>query len=119
MIFTKKFVRPSTDTDWYTPSAEFMSHIQTTYIDTGKCIRFREKTLDETGCVITILSEWVDGTDIDAVMADPIWVTEKDREIAWNEGSEILLLEIKKGDEIVKTQSDELKDTYTYGMRRI
>lgn len=104
MIFTKKFVRPSVDVDWYTPSEEFMSHVQTTYIDTGKCIRFREKSLDETGCVITILSEWADDIDINAVLSDPVWEAEKDKEVSWNEGSEILMLEIKRGDEVLLSQ---------------
>ena len=104
MIFSKKFVLPSVEVDWYEPSADFLAYVKEKWIDTGICTSFRTKTLDETQCILTITSEWDDSHDLDTILKDPKWEEEKDKEVAWNEGCEILLLEIKKGDQVIFEQ---------------
>lgn len=105
MKYTRKFVRPNTETPWYTPGDDFMSYIQENFIDTGLCTSFRQQSLDDSECVLTLTSIWADDIDYATLSTDPIWKSEVDKEIAWNEGSEILMLDVKKDDEVIKSNA--------------
>jgi len=92
--YTRVFIRPHNEVEFYTPQASFMSHIQSTYIDTGKCTKFREATWkDEDQLVIQLVSEWSDDMTIEQAEGDAVWSAERDRELEYNTACEIICLE--------------------------
>lgn len=108
-IFKRTFIRPYEDVDFWQPPAAFVEHMKTTYIDTGKCIRFREVTLtDSSGLVCEVVSEWTDEAIAELLggqtltpevlaEADPLWAGFLQEEIEYNAACEIVNLRIEMG----------------------
>lgn len=104
-IFRRTFIRPHEDIDFWSVPAALQAHMQTTYIDTGKCLRFREMTLtDSTGLVCDIVSEWTDDAITELLgdnteltqevltAVDATWAGYLDEELEYNEACEIVNL---------------------------
>lgn len=92
--FTRIFIRPHTEVDFYQPSKEFLDHMQTTYIDTGKCLKLRERSYkDANELVLELISEWTDESDPNWAITDSVWAEELEKEIQYNKDCEILLLD--------------------------
>jgi hypothetical protein len=91
--FTRTFLRPHTDAEWYTPTATFRAWIQENYIDTGLCTKFREATYSDTNkLVMTLESAWSDDADLLNILQQPEWAVELALEIEHNISWEIILL---------------------------
>lgn len=95
--FTRVFIRPHNEVDFYQPSKEFLDHIQKEYIDTGKCLKFREATFkDENELILKLTSEWANGVDFSEIMNnDTSWKEEVKKELDYNKSCEIILLDKK------------------------
>jgi hypothetical protein len=92
-IFTRTFLRPHIDAEWYTPTAAFRARIQENYIDTGLCTKFREATYSDTNkLVMTLESNWSDEADLPNILQRPEWAAELALEIDHNIAWEIVLL---------------------------
>lgn len=95
---TRTFVRPHNDIPFYVARQEFIDHVQTTYIDSGKCTKFREETyLDEDNLVLTLVSEWdetkCEENTVEELFAnDSVWQAERDLEQEWNDACEIVCI---------------------------
>lgn len=95
---TRTFVRPHTEIPFYVPRQEFMDHIQSTYVDPGKCTKFREKTyLDDDNLVMTLVSEWDETKCVESSIEelfenDVLWGAERDLESEWNIACEIVCI---------------------------
>jgi hypothetical protein len=91
--YTRTFLRPHTDAEWYTPSATFRAWVQENYIDTGLCIKFRELTYSDTNkLVMTLESSWSDDADLVSIHSRPKWAEELALEMDHNNAWEISLL---------------------------
>jgi len=91
--FTRTFMRPHTEAEWYTPSAAFSAWIQENYINTGLCTKFREMTYaDSSKLVMTLESNWSDDTDLASIASQSEWADELALEIEHNTAWEIILL---------------------------
>jgi len=91
--FTRTFMRPHTEAEWYTPSATFLAWIQENYIDTGICTKFREATFaDSSKLVTTLTSSWSDDVDVANIASQAEWANELALEIEHNTAWEIILL---------------------------
>ena len=110
VIFKRTFIRPYEDIDFWTPPAELVAHMKTNYIDTGKCIRFRDITLtDSSGLVAEVISEWTEEGAAEVLNGaetltpevleafDPVWAGYRAEEIQYNEECEIVNLRIELG----------------------
>jgi hypothetical protein len=92
-IFTRTFLRPHTDAEWYTPRESFRAWVQENYIDTGLCIKFREVTYSDTNkLVMTLESQWSDDADLVSIYNQPEWAEELALEIEHHTVWEITLL---------------------------
>ena len=104
-IFKRTFIRPHEDVDFWSVPDDLKAHMQTTYIDTGKCLKFRELSLtDSSGLVCEIVSEWTDEAIAEILngaeslshevleAADPFWAGFLAQEIEYNEACEIVNL---------------------------
>lgn len=92
--FTRIFIRPHTEVEFYQPRQSFLDHMQATYIDTGKCTKFREVNYkDDNKLVIEYISEWTDDSDLNWATTDSVWAAESALELEWNAACEILLLD--------------------------
>lgn len=92
--YTRTFMRPHTEAEWYTPSATFLAWIQENYIDTGLCTKFREATFaDFSKLVTTLTSSWSDDADLASIVSRSEWADELALEIEHNTGWEIILLD--------------------------
>lgn len=95
MKYSKTFMRPHTDAEWYTPSAEFMAWVKENYIDTGLLFewRVREYT-DSSELVMKETSTYADdkGIDLEQEVLKQPWVDNLTAEKAWNEAWEIVCL---------------------------
>ena len=90
--FTRIFIRPHADIDFYNPGDDFLKHVKETYIDTGMCTKFREKSFKDSGnLVLELVSEW--SADIDETITenDDIWAKEIVKENEYNQACEIIL----------------------------
>jgi hypothetical protein len=56
-IITAK--RKNLETDWFTEPTEFTNYINTTYIETEKCLQWREQHVSEDQYTMTLTSIWV------------------------------------------------------------
>lgn len=93
-IFTRVFVRPTTEYDWYQSSDDFKKTIQEKYIDTGLCLKFRERTYnDDSKLVVTETTEWSDDADLKIIRQDPIWLDDMAYMNAYYDYVGIILLE--------------------------
>ncbi len=95
MKYSKTFMRPHTDAEWYTPSDEFKAWIKTNYIDTGLCTEWRAmEYTDSSELVMKITSTFVDdsGIDLEAEVLKQEWVDNLTSEKEWNEAWEIVCL---------------------------
>jgi hypothetical protein len=93
--FTRTFLRPYEDAEWYVPSAAFLAWIQENYIDTGLCTKFREATYSDTNkLVMTLESIWSDDADLSTISQRPEWLDELVLEIEHNTAWQIELLGI-------------------------
>ena len=95
MRYSKTFMRPHTEADWYTPTDEFKAWIQTNYIDTNLCSEWRTMTYtDSSNLVMKITSVYADdaGVDLEAEMAKQEFVDNLAVEKEWNEAWEIVCL---------------------------
>ena len=91
--YTRTFMRPHTEADWYNPSAAFSAWIQENYIDTGICTKFREATFaDSSKLVMTLASSWSDDADLVSIHSRSEWADELALEIEHNDAWEIILL---------------------------
>ena len=91
--FTRTFMRPHSEAEWYKPSAKFSAWIQKNYIDTGLCTKFREATfVDSNKLVMTLESQWSDDADLVSIHDQPEWTNELALEIEHNIAWEIVLL---------------------------
>ena len=110
VIFKRTFIRPYEDIDFWEAPADLINHMKTNYIDTGKCIRFRDVTLtDSSGLVCEVVSEWTDEAVAEIlngaesltpeVLAeyDATWAEYRAQEIEYNEACEIVNLRIELG----------------------
>lgn len=92
--FTRVFLRPHNEVDFYQPQESFLNHIKATYIDTGKCTKWRETSFkDANGLTIQYISEWTDDIDLSIATEDPVWAAERAREEEYNTACEIVCLE--------------------------
>lgn len=90
--FTRVFIRPHTEVDFYKPSDAFLQHIQDAYISTGKCTKFREATFKDQGkLVLELVSEWSDEILEDIVENDKMWANVIAEELEYNMACEIVL----------------------------
>lgn len=95
---TRTFVRPHTEIPFYVPRQEFVDHVTTTYVDTGKCTKFREKSyLDDDALVLQLVSEWDESmceeNTIEELFAnDSMWNEERALEDEWNVACEIVCI---------------------------
>jgi hypothetical protein len=90
--FTRVFIRPHTEVDFYKPSDTFLQHIQDTYIATGKCTKFREATFKDQGkLVLELVSEWDDEISESIADNDPVWAANYAIELEYNTACEIIL----------------------------
>jgi len=100
IVFRRRFIRPHTDVEFYAVSDEFRAHMQSTYIDTGMCSKFREKTfVDSSKLILQIESVWddtIEAVDVskltDLADHDPLWAAENAKEIEYNAACEIVLV---------------------------
>ena len=95
MKYSKTFMRPHTDAEWYTPSDEFKAWVKKTYIDTGLLTEWRKREYtDSSELVMKETSTYVDGlgTDLEAEVLKQPWVDNLKAEKAWNEAWEIVCL---------------------------
>jgi len=91
--FTRQFIRPHTEVEFYAPQQSFLDHIQEIAIDTGLCTKFREASfLDDSKLVIQYVSEWVDSVDLNDVTNDAEWMAEQARELEYNTACEIVCI---------------------------
>ena len=91
--FTRTFMRPHTEAEWYTPSATFLAWVRETYIDTGLCTKFREATFaDSSKLIITLESSWSDDADLVSIQSRSELANELALEIEHNTAWEIILL---------------------------
>lgn len=110
VIFKRTFIRPYEDIEFWSAPEEFVAHMKTNYIDTGKCIRFRDVTLtDSSGLVAEIVSEWTDEAVAEILNGeetltpevleafDPTWASYRAVETSYNEECEIVNLRIELG----------------------
>lgn len=71
---TRIFTRPSTDIGWHTDQPfwtnGFANHMQTNYLDTGKCI-MASNTISPDGLVRTYEAFWNSQADYDEYDVDP------------------------------------------------
>ena len=94
-IYSKTFMRPHTDAEWYTPSDEFKAWSKSDYLDTGKCLSWRVmEYTDSSQLVMKIKSTWADdkGLDLEEEMAKDQWQNNLTAEKEWNEAWEIVCL---------------------------
>jgi hypothetical protein len=92
--FTRIFIRPHTEVDFYQPRQEFLDFINETYIKTGKCIKFREASYkDANQLVLELTSEWIDDVNNEIELTKDEWIIESRRELEYNETCEIILIE--------------------------
>lgn len=95
IIFRKVFFRPSNESEFYSEPSNFLNHVKTKYIDTGKCTRFREKSyLTEDFSVQIVESEWVNQEAYDEYLIDPMSLTDKEQAISYNRDNNIMLIEL-------------------------
>lgn len=94
--FTRSFIRPHKEVEFYNMTDAFKAHIQRTYIDTGVCIRFRDVSYESVHrSIIIIESEWDTAHTLfhsDLVASDPLWMAENVLELEYNAATEITLL---------------------------
>ena len=91
--YTRTFMRPHTEAEWYKPSATFLAWIQENYIDTGICTKFREMTYTDSSKLVMVLeSNWNDDTDVANIASQAEWANELALEIEHNTAWEIILL---------------------------
>jgi len=68
---TVSFTRPSTETTFYAPTVDVVSHWHTAYVSTGMLVS-RSDTVSQDGLTRTIVNVWKDQASLDAWRADPI-----------------------------------------------
>ena len=91
--FTRQFIRPHTDVDFYSPRQAFLDQIQTVGIDSGLCTKFREASfLDDSELVIQYVSEWADSVDLEEIASHDWWTEETARELEYNAACEIVCI---------------------------
>jgi hypothetical protein len=95
IIFKKIFFRPSNEIEFYVEPQSFLDHVTSMYINTGKCIRFREKSLIDADLSVQLVeSEWVDRQGYDEFLSDPLSIANKELIIAHNQEVGIMLVGI-------------------------
>lgn len=95
IIFKKVFFRQSNEIEFYVEPQSFLDHVTSTYINTGKCIRFREKSLITDDLSVQLVeSEWVDQQGYDEFLSDPLSIANKELIIAHNQEVGVMLIEI-------------------------
>lgn len=89
--YTRTFMRPHTEAEWYTPTAAFTAWVKENYIDTGMCTQFRKIT-DSNKLVMVLESEWNDAVDLVNIASQAEWFDELELEIEHNTAWEIKIL---------------------------
>jgi len=95
IIFKKVFFRPMDETNFYSEPQEFLDYVKETYIDTGKCVTFREKTfLADDGSIQVVKSEWTDQAGYDQFILDTNAISDSKNIVAYNKENGIMLVEM-------------------------
>jgi hypothetical protein len=95
IIFKKVFFRESNELEFYAESQSFLDHVTSMYINTGKCIRFREKSLITDDLSVQVVeSEWADQQGYNEFLSDPLAIADKDLIVNHNRTVGILLVGI-------------------------
>jgi hypothetical protein len=93
--YIKQFFRPSKDIDFYQESPEFLSYVKETYVDTKKCISFREKSFfDDEELVLISKSVWTSADHFQEFFNDPLVISDVEKLVAYNTAHNIRLLDI-------------------------
>jgi hypothetical protein len=93
--YIKQHLRDSTDTDFYHESEDFLNYVKINYIDTGKCLIFRERSFfDDEELVLISRSVWRDDECSQEFINDPMTAIDVENSIAYNTDHKIKLLDI-------------------------
>jgi hypothetical protein len=93
--YIKQLLRDSTKTNFYEESSDFLDYVKTNYIDTGKCLKFRERSFfDNEELVLVITSVWRDAESWNEFVEDPMLVIDTEKLISYNIKHKIKLLDI-------------------------
>jgi hypothetical protein len=93
--YIKQFLRSSTAINFYSESVEFLNHVNTTYINTGKCVAFRERSyFDNEQLVLITKSVWSSEESLAEFLADSVAVADMEKLVAYNIQHKIRLLDI-------------------------
>jgi hypothetical protein len=93
--YIKQLLRDSKAVKFCEESSDFLDYVKTNYIDTGKCLKFRERSFfDDEELVLIITSVWKDDNSYGEFLEDPMLVVDTERLISYNIQHKIRLLDI-------------------------
>ena len=93
--YTRAYLRPDLDTQFYVTPQELIDFIKEKYVDTGLCLSFREETaIDDTGLVIEVISLWADQESSNQCKNEPLIQDDNLQRIEYNKSKRIGLVYI-------------------------
>ncbi len=72
ILFRRTFTRPSSAIPFFEDTEAFTQHITDTYVTTGKCVTWRQVTIDNN--VMITESVWASLADMSAALSDSLLI---------------------------------------------